>query len=78
MDNLKLININPNTAVLLVNHTSNPCYDDFNRRFGITNNLSFSSSQRENPNKITFNERRLNVVEGLGSNSNIFDERELD
>ena len=44
MDNLKLININPNTAVLLVNHTSNPCYDDFNRRFGITNNLSFSSS----------------------------------
>lgn len=29
-ETLKLINYDENTAVLLINNTKNPCYDDFN------------------------------------------------
>ena len=34
-ETLKLINYDENTAVLLINNSKNPCYDDFNKRFGI-------------------------------------------
>ena len=41
-----MYNVGEDTAVLLINPSKSPCYDDFNKKFGIDipQNLSFSSS----------------------------------